>query len=123
MANTLATIQDVNEAYPALCGKVLQHHLNMAATFVNLEAWGVKASFGHIEATAHFAARTPGSGAAGGSGPATAKSMGSVSASYAVATDADAKWGTTAYGLNFLALRESLLVLPVVGRKSLFVIA
>lgn len=120
MANRLATVQDCEQAYPVVCGKVRQHHLDMAATFIALDRWGNKASFGHIEATCHFAARQPGSGIS--AAPATSKSMGSVSASYGVATGSDPQWGSTTFGLNFEALRDALFVGPVVGRRRLIVV-
>ena len=65
----------------------------------------------------------PGSGIA--AQPAGSKSMGSVSVSYkptSSATKSSPSWGLTSFGITFEALRDALVVGPVVGRRRFIVV-
>lgn len=95
--------------------------LHRVDTFIGLAAARISASvFGKVYPqavaylTAHLmsvSARAQSSGAGGAAGPVTSASTGGVSVSYGQATAhvslADSALSTTAYGLEYLALRNS----------------
>lgn len=94
---------------------LITYWLAVAAQLVNATQWAGLATLGQELATAHFlvlAARDQATAAANGtpgvvSGPQTAKSVGSVSASMdtAAVTVANAgSWNMTSYGIRFLNL-------------------
>ena len=91
-----------------------QEFLDFAFGMINLEAFGDKAHRAHAFLTGHFLAlTTPGMSTRS---PTTAKSIGGISASYAVGTPpADQELSSSAYGLAFLACRETLFVAPAIG--------
>ena len=82
------------------------------------DCWGGKAKAGHILLTAHFAIVSGAPGAGGESGPASSKTIDKISKGYATTsfnTD-DAAFASTRYGRQYLALRETVMCLPIVGR-------
>lgn len=91
------------------------------ALLINTEVWKTKTIAALTLLICHFGVRTSdamtsGSGAA--AGPVASKSFDKMSVSYAVPTlsDGDAEWSATPFGLQYLALRRSIFIVPITGR-------
>lgn len=117
MARRYATSAEVAALTGLADDAALQSVVDRAKHHVSLEAWGIKASDGHLLVAAHFATvyLDPSSSAAQ-SGNVASRSIGSISVSYAVAASDDPLFGTTKYGREFLALKRGIIVAPVCGR-------
>ena len=91
----------------------LEFYIECACLMVNQGCWGSKWECGVTLLAAHMA--TVGSGAA--SGIVSGKTIDKISVSYAVAafSSNDAAFASSRYGQDYLAIRETILVLPVVG--------
>ncbi len=86
--------------------------LNCACSQINLGCWGVKADCAHVYLTAHFLelqGRT-GSGAAN-----TSKTIDKLAIGFAIGV-ISSELVQTKWGRMYSQLRESVLVLPVIGR-------
>ena len=73
-----------------------------------------KASNAHLLLAAHYLQIFTDNNTAGG--PIASRTIGKISESYAVAPQADAELATTKFGQLYLALRQSLFLLPITGR-------
>lgn len=81
------------------------------------DCWGVKKSWGHIYLAAHFATISQG----GAGGPVSSRSIDKISESYAITPPSDPDLGSTKWGLMYLALRATLINLPVAGRGAFLI--
>ena len=119
MAQRLATKAELLAFAPGLCGEnrePAETLLEVAGSMISLECWGTKASNGHLLLAAHLLQLFAGAGGASAGGPVASRTIGKISESYAVATQADAELATTTYGQLYLTLRKTLLLLPITGR-------
>ena len=99
----------------------LQVWLDATADAINVSQWKRKASTGHVFLAAHLLTVTTKEGR-GERGPANSKAIDKLRVTYAAvgtATQLDANFSTTRYGRAYLALRSTLLVTPIVGRRTL----
>lgn len=87
--------------------------LTESARYVNTNVWGAKANFAQALYTAHLIS-TGNSGASSGS--LSSDKVGDLSQNYSTQTS-DTSLGATSYGLQFLQLRKSLLLSPMVIRR------
>lgn len=97
---------------------MVEHARACACKAINLDCWGDKASCGHIYLTAHLCSVAD----SGERGPVNAKTIDKISVSYAAvgtATGLDAHFSTTKWGRLYLSMKSTLLVMPVVGRRTL----
>lgn len=101
----------------------LEDLLAQTCTMINLETWGTKASFGSAYLALHFLEV---SGVNGGSetGPVIRKKIDKLETSYRAAVTAqitgnDALFGSTTWGRLYLAMRSTLMVLPMPARRTL----
>lgn len=93
----------------------VQFVLDCTCQQINLQCWGQKADCGHIWLTAHYLSVQ--SGQSGGS--VSGKSIDKLSISYAVTAPSDPELGATKWGRMYLQLRQSIVILPVVGRTPI----
>jgi hypothetical protein len=91
----------------------LEFYIECACLMVNRACWGAKWECGVTLLAAHLA--TVGAGAA--AGIVSGKTIDKISVSYAVTTFSsdDAAFASSRYGQDYLAMRETLLVMPLVG--------
>lgn len=89
---------------------LVEFFLHCACKMINLGCWGNKASCAHIYLTAHML--TVGSG--GAAGITTSKTIDKISVGYAVTTfdSSDAAFASTPWGQLYLAMKQTLFVLP-----------
>lgn len=92
-----------------------------SALLINTDCWRGKAVAALTLLILHFGTRTAASMSSSGSaaaGPVTAKALDKMSVSYAAPTltDQDAEWASTPWGSQYLALRRTLIIPPIVGR-------
>jgi hypothetical protein len=92
----------------------VQFFLDCACSMINLDCWGNKADCGHIYLTAHFL--TVASGIADGT--ITSKKIDKLAISYAGAPPGEGELSETRWGRMYMALKRTLVVMPVVGRGS-----
>lgn len=96
----------------------LQVWLDATADAINVSCWGKKSCTAHIFMAAHMLTVVAGKER----GPVKSKQIDKLRIAYAdVGTNVglDPHFSTTRYGRAFLALRSTLLVLPIVGRRIL----
>lgn len=95
--------------------------LDCACSMIALDCWGSKASCGHVYLAAHMLAVA--SGLAGGeSGPVNRKKIDKIEISNAatgLATGLDANFGSTKWGRLYLAMKKTIFVAPIAGRRFL----
>lgn len=90
--------------------------LSVACSMISLEAWGSKANMGGAYLAAHIATMAGAKGMGGEGGPATSRSLGGLSTSYAtIAGDTSSAAFNSRAGRMYIMLRDSLLILPIVG--------
>ncbi len=120
MAARLATKAELIAFAPTLCDEnrePAESILDITGSMISIDCWGVKASSGHLLLAAHYLQlHASSAGGATAGGPLAGRSIGKISESYAVATQADAELATTVNGQLYLALRKSLFLLPITGR-------
>lgn len=103
--------------------EVTEAFLEAAAQDINLEAWGDKASEGHVFLTAHYMAVAGQGTDAGERGPVNAEEIDKIKVSYGAvgtATGLDANYSTTKWGRLYLAKKKTLFIVGTVGRRFLF---
>ncbi len=106
MARAYATASDLPPEFSGVDAAVSAYWLDIAQSWIGLDAWGTHASKAHALLTGHFL-KLAGEGTGPAGGAVTSRSAGSVSESYAVATPSDAELGSTIYGAQYLALRRA----------------
>ncbi len=109
-----ALIADLLAVFPEFGGTatdVLQFALDSAQQMIGLDAWREKAFYGHIYLAAHILAD---GSAAGGGGTVSMRKVDKLSISYAVAASLSTE-DNTKYGRMYVMLRDSLVILPLVG--------
>jgi hypothetical protein len=86
------------------------------ARFVNSAAWGEGYDYAHALLVAHaLTMSNRGQTAGGAAGAVSSMALGKASISYASPTATDAgSLGQTSYGSEFLSLRKTLLISPVI---------
>ena len=91
----------------------IEFYLDCACKMINPQCWGDKFECAVILIAAHL--MTVASG--GESGPVASKKIDKISVSYSATSfdSSDAAFSGTRYGRDYLAMRETLLVFPVVG--------
>lgn len=95
---------------------LIEFYIACACKMVNADCWGDKRECAVIWLAAHL--MTVANGASGGaSGPVSSKTIDKISVSFATTTfdTSDAAYASTKYGQNYLAIRQTVLVVPVVG--------
>jgi len=92
---------------------LIEFYIECACLMVNAQCWGAKRECAVIQLAAHLMTVANG----GASGPVSAKTIDKISVSYATTSfdTSDAAYASTRYGQNYLAMRETVLVFPVVG--------
>lgn len=110
-------------ALAALSGALQTIIVDRAACLIQPDAWGKKQQAGLALLICHFAtlqsqAAGGGSGAAA-AGPVASVSMGKLAVSFAgAATSAsDLGYGSTTWGIQYLAMRRSLMIAPLAARR------
>lgn len=96
----------------------IQLWLDVTAGQINISQWGLKASVGHALLAAHALTVSEGKER----GPINQMSIDKLSVVHAAvgtATQLDANYSTTKWGRLFLACRASLIVIGIVGRRTL----
>lgn len=95
----------------------LQVWLDVTADMINVSCWKAKSCAGHVFASAHFLTV----GTDKEKGPVTEKQIDKLRIKYAEVQfgEADADFAGTRYGRLYLAMRDSLLVPGIVGRRIL----
>lgn len=91
----------------------IDFYLDCACSMVNAQCWGSKFECGVIYLAAHLMTVANG----GETGAVTSKKIDKISVGYASTSfdTSDAAFSSTKYGRNYLALRETIIVFPVVG--------
>lgn len=91
----------------------MEFYLECACSMVNFQCWGIKFECGVIQLAAHLMTVASGADA----GTVTSKKIDKISVSYASTSfdTSDAAYVSTRYGRNYIALRETIVVFPVVG--------
>ncbi len=102
----------------------LQVWLDATDDAINISCWGSKSCTAHVFLAAHMlTVVNPSSGAGVGEvGPIKRKEIDKLEVEYSEAAESsqlDSHFATTRYGRNYLTLRSTLLVLPLVGRRIL----
>lgn len=121
MAAACLTLVEFRTKCPAFADDVkfpddqVQDALDEACCNMNLGCWGVKLSFGHKWYTAHIIASTM-PGAPGASTQVKRKRIDKIETEKYQTGSSDEDFNTTTWGQQYVRLRDSLLVLPVVGR-------
>ncbi len=93
---------------------LVEFSLGCACSMINLECWGTKASCASVYLAAHML------DVAGGneSGPVERKKIDKIEIQYAAtAATSDASFGSTKYGRLYLAMRKTVFVAPIAGRR------
>jgi hypothetical protein len=119
VAKAYATDSDLLARYPELVaasGPLRAEALAEARTSVNLGTWGSKAMFGHRALAAHLIATTPGVSIPGVGPNVVSRRIGELQVTYGGSTPTeDGALASTPYGKHYLRLRDSIVVLPIVG--------
>jgi hypothetical protein len=92
--------------------------LECACSMINLECWGTKASCGSIYLAAHVLTVAGG----GEGGAVNRKKIDKIEVSFAAtgtATGIDANFGSTKWGRLYLAMKKTIFVAPIAGRRFL----
>lgn len=87
----------------------INYFITEAGRYINSVTWGAKADFAHALYTAHLMTISGLSGSAG----VTSERVGDLSRSYAV-NASDDSLASTSYGKQFMSLRKSLVITPIV---------
>lgn len=106
---------------PTLVGGLseLEFALHCACSMINLECWGEKAECAHIYLTAHILAIVSGAGG-GESGPIERKKIDKIEIQYAASSStSESDFGSTKWGRLYLAMRKTLFIAPLPGRRFL----
>lgn len=93
---------------------IVQTMLDCTCQMINLECWGEKADCAHRYLTGHFLAMQ--GGGSGEGGAVSSRKIDKLSISFAVSPPSDADLGNTKWGRMYMALKSTLLLLPIVGR-------
>lgn len=92
----------------------IQTYLDDAALSVNASLWGNKADLGIAYLAAHLLT-LDNRGGNGASGPVTSEKVGDLQRNYAAPQGSlDPVYSTTNYGIQFIRLRRSILISPLV---------
>ena len=113
---TLAELRTQAPVFDPVPDDVAQFALDAACCMVNLECWGKKASFGSLYLAAHLLAMQTGIDAGG---TVERKKIDKIEIQFSTTTPSDGDLGSTKWGQNYLAIRRTLMILPVPGRCSL----
>lgn len=111
-----ATAKDVKDfagEFSEASDSKIELFLEYARSWVHETKWGNKQKFAEILMCCHLLTLQQRGG--GVSGPVTAERVGDVNISYGqAASTGNEALSTTAYGLQFLALRKTLIITPIV---------
>jgi hypothetical protein len=112
---TPAQFKDRFAEFATVSDSRIQLFLDEAALSVNVSLWGIKADLGQAYLAAHLLTidKRGGSGAAG---MVTSEKVGDLSRNYAAPNTGalDPTLSATSYGIEFLRLRRSILISPMV---------
>lgn len=91
----------------------IDFYLDCACSMINAQCWGTKFECGVIQLAAHLMTVANG----GEKGALTSKKIDKIAATYSSTSfdTSDAAYTSTKYGRNYVALRETIVVFPVVG--------
>lgn len=89
--------------------------ISYAENYINSSVFGTKADFARLLYTAHLLTISA-RGSSGASGPLTSEKVGDLQRSYASPGSVTDSLESTSYGLEFLRLRKTLLISPIVVR-------
>jgi hypothetical protein len=111
------TPAEFKERFPefsAVADPRVQMFLDDAALSVNVSLWGNKADLGIAYLAAHLLTMDN-RGGNGASGPVTSEKVGDLQRSYAAPQGTlDPVYAATNYGIQFLRLRKSIMISPLV---------
>lgn len=102
----------------ALASAVLDEIIEATSTMISLDEWGIKASHGHLRLIAHRGTKALAAGKPSAAGPLQSRTVDKLSETFAASVaggGGDSEYRSTSYGVEYLELRDSLLILPVVA--------
>lgn len=117
MATTKADILKIAPELSSVSDDTFSFFITEAGRYINQAAWGEKANFAHALYTAHLLTMSSrGASSQGAAGPVTAMKLGEASINFGQInlSGNDAILGTTTYGSQFLSLRKTLVISPIV---------
>jgi len=94
--------------------------LSCSCSMINLACWGVKASCASVYLAAHMLTVAGG----GEGGAINRKKIDKIEVSFAAtgtATGIDADFGSTRWGRLYLAMKKTIFVAPIAGRRGAFI--
>jgi hypothetical protein len=120
MSQRYATASDLPPEFADADPDAVAYWLDFTKSYVNLAAWGDRASKGHAMAAAHYLSLAGQAGAGSQAAAVKSEAVGQVSVTYATPEQSDTEWGRTGYGSIFVSLREGLALTPFVARSNSF---
>ena len=98
----------------ALPDATIQIFLDCAAEMMDQACWGNKTQCGNVYLAAHNLTSALGAE----SGPLESRKLGDIAASYGMMATTGGNFGTTNWGRMYVAMRDTLLIVGVAGRRT-----